>query len=131
VSWGRQTLTLHGEVKAANAASASTVGRYSLGGFQQLSGYQPGQVSGNAMVYGRLNWYMRLAETPVFARGFFVGTSIEAGNAWLDYHDLRLTGLRYGGSVFLGADTGLGPMYLGLTWAPRGEAGLALVIGRP
>jgi NTE family protein len=64
VSWGRQTLTLHGEVKAANAASASTVGRYSLGGFQQLSGYQPGQVSGNAMVYGRLNWYMRLAETP-------------------------------------------------------------------
>ncbi|MCO5976905.1 patatin-like phospholipase family protein [Ideonella oryzae] len=130
-SWGRQTITLHGEMKAANTASASTVGRYSLGGFQQLSGYQPGQVSGNALVFGRLNWYMRLAETPVFARGFFVGTSVEAGNAWQDYRDLRLTGLRYGGSVFLGADTGLGPMYLGLTWAPRGEAGLALVIGRP
>ena len=130
-SWGRQTVTLHGEVKAANTASASTVGRYSLGGFQQLSGYQPGQVSGNALVFGRLNWYMRLAETPVFARGFFVGTSVEAGNAWLNYRDIRLTGLRYGGSVFLGADTGLGPMYLGLTWAPRGEAGLALVIGRP
>ncbi|MCA6218807.1 patatin-like phospholipase family protein [Ideonella sp. B7] len=130
-SWGRQTLTLHGEVKVANTHSPSSVGRYALGGFQQLSGYQPGQVSGNAMVFGRLNWYMRLAETPVFARGFFVGASMEAGDAWLNYHDMRLNGLRYGGSIYLGADTGLGPMYLGLTWAPRGTAGLALVIGRP
>jgi NTE family protein len=34
-------------------------------------------------------------------------------------------------SLFLGADTGLGPLYLGLTFAPRGEAGIALFIGRP
>ena len=38
---------------------------------------------------------------------------------------------RGGGSVYLGADTGLGPMYLGVTYAPRGELGIALFIGRP
>jgi NTE family protein len=31
----------------------------------------------------------------------------------------------------LGADTGIGPLYFGLTYAPRGTTGLALIIGRP
>jgi len=39
--------------------------------------------------------------------------------------------LRSGMSLFLGADTGIGPLYLGLTYAPRGRAGLTLFIGRP
>ena len=34
-------------------------------------------------------------------------------------------------SAFIGADTGLGPLYLGLTHAPRGETGVALFLGRP
>ena len=34
-------------------------------------------------------------------------------------------------SAFLGADTGLGPVYFGLTYAPRGSAGLYLFVGRP
>lgn len=132
-TWRQQTLALHGAVMASNDSSdlLYNMGRYSLGGFQQLSGYAPGQISGNAMVFGRLNWYMRLSETPVFARGFFVGASVEAGDAWASYHDMRLTGLRYGSSFYLGADTGLGPIYLGLTWAPRGDTGIALMIGRP
>ena len=34
-------------------------------------------------------------------------------------------------SLFLGADTGIGPLYFGITHAPRGQTGLALFIGRP
>ena len=94
-------------------------------------GYRQGQISGNAVLLGRLGWYMRLPDAPVFARGFFVGATLEAGNAWADRHQMRLSGLRGGSSLYLGADTGIGPMYLGLTWAPQGEAGLSLLIGRP
>lgn len=130
-TWGNQTLNLHLMARGSNEDRLSPVGRYSLGGFQQLSGYQVGQLTGNVVLLGRLGWYMRLAETPVFARGFFVGASLETGNAWLDTHEMRKGGLRQGGSLYLGADTGLGPMYLGLTWAPRGEAGLVLFVGRP
>ena len=57
--------------------------------------------------------------------------SLEAGNAWDDRSQLSLAHLRSGGSVYLGADTGIGPMYLGITYAPRGELGIALFIGRP
>lgn len=130
-TWGAHTLNLFGLVEMSDARADAIVGQYSLGGFQRLSGYRPNQLAGNAVVFGRANWYMRLAETPVFARGFFVGASLEAGNAWASRRRVALGDLRAGASVYLGADTGIGPMYLGLTWAPQGEAGLALMIGRP
>ncbi|WP_396266990.1 patatin-like phospholipase family protein [Ideonella sp.] len=128
---GAHTLNLHGVIKAADAQSDSLVGPYTLGGFQQLSGYRPGQVAGNALMLGRLGWYMRVAQPPIFARALFVGASAELGQAWASRRDMTFSGLRGGGSLYLGADTGIGPMYLGLTWAPDGEPGLALFIGRP
>jgi NTE family protein len=115
----------------SDARADAIVGQYSLGGFQRLSGYRPNQLAGNAVLFGRANWYMRLAEPPVFARGFFIGATLEAGNAWSNRRRMSLSDLRTGGSLYLGADTGIGPMYLGLTWAPQGETGLALMIGRP
>jgi NTE family protein len=130
-TWGAHSFSLSGQLKATDARSDALAGQYTLGGFQQLSGYRPGQIAGNAVLLGRLGWYMRLPETPVFARGFFAGATLEAGNAWADRHQISLSGLRGGGSLYLGADTGIGPMYLGLTWAPQGEAGLSLMIGRP
>ncbi len=130
-SFGRSTFELHGAVKMSDENAQLAVDQYTLGGFQQLSGYRPDQLSGNAVLFGRLNWYMRLSQTPVFARGFFLGASLEAGNAWDERSQMSLAHLRGGGSLYLGADTGIGPMYLGLTYAPRGELGVALFIGRP
>lgn len=128
---GIHTFSASGLLKASDARQNDLSNQYQLGGFQQLSGYLPGQLAGNAVLLGRLGWYMRLADAPVFARGFFFGGTLEAGNAWADRRELSLRGLRTGASVYLGADTGIGPMYLGLTWAPKGQAGLALFIGRP
>ena len=36
-----------------------------------------------------------------------------------------------GMSLFFGADTGIGPLYFGLTHAPRGSTGITLFLGRP
>ncbi|MFO1338775.1 MAG: patatin-like phospholipase family protein [Burkholderiaceae bacterium] len=130
-SWGANTLNLYGQLQVSDARADAIVGQYTLGGFQHLSGYRPGQIAGNALLFGRLNWYMRVAQPPVFARAFFVGATLEAGNAWESRHQLDLGSLRTGASLYLGADTGIGPMVLGLTWAPAGETGVALVIGRP
>ena len=130
-TFGRSTIELHGALKMSDEKAQLAVDQYTLGGFQQLSGYRPDQLSGNAVLFVRLNGYTRLANSPVFARGFYMGASLEAGNAWDDRSQLSLTHLRGGGSLYLGADTGIGPMYLGLTYAPRGELGIALFIGRP
>ena len=130
-SWGRHTFSLYGQMLAVDQARSAAVGRYALGGFQQLSGYKPGQLEGNYLLFGRLAWYMRLSQTPTLTRGFFFGASLEAGNAWLRKADLSLGDLRTGMSVFFGADTGIGPLYFGLTHAPHGSTGITLFLGRP
>ena len=130
-TWGRHTVNAYGRAQHADASSFSSLGRYTLGGFHQLSGYRPGQLDGNAVLFGRLTYYERMTEAPVLTRGLFIGGTLEAGNAWQKSSQVSLGDLRTGASVFLGADTGLGPMYFGLTYAPRGSAGLFLFVGRP
>jgi NTE family protein len=131
-SVGRHTLELH---LLAQTSQQSNVGagasRYTLGGFHRLSGYQSGQLLGNHALLLRLGWMHRLSQAPKLTRGFFVGATLEAGNTWNDRRDISLSTLRTGMSLYLGADTGIGPLYLGITYAPKGQAGLALSLGRP
>jgi NTE family protein len=130
-TWGGvHTVNLYGSTQVAGGAAASGLGLYALGGFQNLSGYEPGQVQGNYLAFGRLSYYHRLTP-PALTRGFFAGASLEAGNVWSRRRDASLDELRYGSSLFLGADTGLGPLYLGVVYAPRGDVGLYLFLGRP
>jgi NTE family protein len=130
-SWRTHTLNLHARIFDAKQREDSTQGPYALGGFQQLSGYEPNQLIGDTLAFARLTYYKRLREIPVLTRGFFVGGSLEAGNAWDNRHQASLKDLRYAASLFVGTDSGLGPLYLGIGHAPRGSTALYLFIGRP
>jgi NTE family protein len=130
-TFGTHSFSLFGAVRGASQREPSAIGRYELGGFHQLSGYRDGQLLGNYVAFSRLTWYWRLPYSPLAARGLFLGATAEAGNAWATKSAVREGGVRTGMSVFVGADTGLGPLYLGLTHAPRGETGVALFLGRP
>jgi len=130
-SWGPHTLNLHGRGLVAQQPEDSTQGPYSLGGFQQLSGYKPGQLTGQALLFGRASYYLRLTQAPILSRGVFVGGSLEAGNAWQHAHEMNLGDLRFASSLFVGTDTGLGPLYLAVGHAPQGGNAVYLFIGRP
>lgn len=130
-SWGVHTLNLHTRGLLAIQPEDSAQGPFSLGGFQLLSGYQPGQLVGDTLLFGRASYYQRLRDNPLFARGFFLGGSLELGNAWKRSDPLRPRDLRPAASVFVGADTGLGPLYLALGYAPQGSTVVYLFIGRP
>lgn len=130
-TFGRlHTVNLALRSQFAGQGSALAQGLYTLGGFQRLSGYKPGQVEGNYLLFGRVSYYYRLTP-PALTRGFFTGFSLEAGNAWRERREVSLGDLRSGMSVFIGADTGLGPLYFGVVHAPRGDTGLYLLLGRP
>lgn len=130
-SWGGHTVALHAQLNTADVRGHVGTDRYSLGGFHRLSGYQSGQLSGNHTLLMRLAWYQRLSQTPSLTRGFFIGGTVEAGNAWAARDQIALGHLRTGYSLFLGADTAIGPLYVAFTYAPRGAPGLAIYIGRP
>ena len=130
-TFGAHSWSLYGAARGASQQQVNTIGRYELGGFHQLSGYRDGQLLGDYVLFSRLSWYMRLPGQPVVVRAYFVGATLEAGNAWSSRKELRAGSLRSAMSLFIGADTGLGPLYLALTHAPRGQIGVVLFIGRP
>jgi NTE family protein len=130
-SWGRHTLNLGARFAHATRVPVGAIDEFSLGGFQQLSGYRVGQVAGNYLLFGRMTYYQRLPWSVNVARALFAGGSLEAGNAWDKHRDISLRGLRLGTSLFIGADTGVGPLYLSVVSAPRGYTGLYLFLGRP
>ncbi len=130
-TWGAHTFSLLGSARGASQQQANAIGRYSLGGFHQLSGYRDGQLLGNYVLLSRLTWYTRLPYAPVAARAYFVGATLEAGNAWATRDAFQAGSLRSGMSAFFGADTGLGPLYLAVTYAAQGGSQLMLFIGRP
>jgi len=130
-SFGAHTFNAHARVDVADLGQLDNVPRYTLGGFHELSRYYKDQLEGNVVALLRLDWYMRQSQALALTRGLFIGATLEFGNAWLRRSDIRATDLRSGMSVYLGADTGIGPLYFGLVYAPRGITGLALIIGRP
>ena len=100
------------------------------GGFLNLSGLKPGQLYGDNSLVARLVANYRLARmNSLIGTGIYVGGSVETGNAWtggMTWSDLRLAG-----SVFLAADTALGPLYLGFGLADRGAHSFYLALGLP
>ncbi|OAD41440.1 hypothetical protein LPB72_13015 [Hydrogenophaga crassostreae] len=130
-SWGPHTLNASLRVGMASDIPVGAIDEYSLGGFQQLSGYRVGQVAGNYLTFGRLTYYQRLPWQGGVVRALFAGGSLEIGNAWADRSDMSLKDLRSGSSLFVGTDTGLGPLYLSVVHAPKGYTGLYLFLGRP
>ncbi len=106
------------------------VPRYGLGGFQQLSGYAPFQVSGPQVALLRLGYQYRLTDMSL-TRGLYLGTSIEAGNAWDHPKDLGHGRKKSGMSLYLGADTALGPVYAAIVHSPGVGPTVMLFVGRP
>lgn len=129
-SSGPHTLNAHLRLAQTTHIPQGAQDEYSLGGFQQLSGYRIGQLTGNNLALARLSYYQKIA-TPGVGRALFAGASFEMGNAWSERSELSWKGARTGSSLFLGMDTGIGPMYFSLVHAKRGYTGLYFLLGTP
>jgi len=106
--------------------------QFPLGGFHQLSGYATDQFRANRVAFGSLTYFYRLANlTPPLGSAVYLGASLEVGD--LQDTDTRLTdpGTKFGSSIFIGADTWIGPAYLGLGVAGDGATAGYLILGRP
>ena len=101
------------------------------GGFLNLSGYQPGQLSGQYVALGEIIYMYRLTDaSAAFTIPIFAGGSLEVGGAWNEYSDITVDSLIPAGSLFLGVDTPLGPFYAAGGYAEGGNASLYLLLGK-
>ena len=86
---------------------------FDLGGFLNLSGLRTDQLTGNYLGFARAVYYHRIGHAAAAsAAASTSGGSLEAGNVWTDAQRRRFgDNLCKAGSVFLAADTYLGPFY--------------------
>ena len=98
-----------------------------LGGFFRLSGIESDQLNGQHAAFVGVALFQDFA-TPLIST--YLGTTLEYGNVFQSDHIRRKDGL-WSGSVWLGADTPLGPAYLGYGVLQGGTDTLFLTIGRP
>ncbi|HRW66766.1 MAG TPA: patatin-like phospholipase family protein [Candidatus Competibacter sp.] len=140
-SFGPNTLALKLKGGSSFGEQMPYYDQFPLGGFLNLSGYANEQFRGNDMAFAGLAYYRQIAALPPpIGRGLYLGASLEAG--WLSEGVIRNpdTGQNvtlspeqngYGGSVFFGSDTWIGPAFLGFGVSGSGESAIYVLIGQP
>jgi NTE family protein len=131
-SWGSHAFT-------ATVAGGTNLGTdmapydtFTLGGPLHLSGYRIDQFSGQRMAFGRLLYFNHAVKLPrILGSGVYAGGSLEAGQVKEQLNGAPDTGTLLSASVFLAADSFLGPAYLGFGVGKGGRANLYLVLGVP
>jgi len=102
---------------------------FELGGFGKLSGLAPNQLNGQHFGMATMAYYRRLGNVDFLPA--YAGFSLEAGNVWQDDDDISFSNLRAAGSLFIGANSPLGPVYLAYGRAEGGDSSLYLFVGNP
>jgi NTE family protein len=105
--------------------------RVELGGFLAVSGADPGTIRGNlgGTIVG--TYYRQVAlMAPALGRGIYLGGSVETGGAWDRSADARWSDTTLAGSLFVGADTRFGPLYLAYGRTEHGDDAWYFYLGR-
>jgi len=105
---------------------------YRLGGFMDLSGFAQNSLLARQYAIGRLVLLSQLSRfgTSLFGLDLYGGATVELASIHNDVPGLVDDPLRPGGSVFLGSNTTLFPIYLGVGYAEGGQFALYLAVGR-
>ena len=134
MSWGTNTLVASLKIQTQLKEVTGVENLLSTGGLFNLSGFRRDELSGRHTAVGRLIYYRRIRSNPIrglLDASLYVGGSVELGNAWQDSSEVKLSNSLFAGSVFLGADTFVGPIYLAAGLAEGGHSAMYLFIGRP
>jgi NTE family protein len=130
-TFGRTTLVPALELYGSWGENDSLFAARTLGGQLRLSGYGDDELIGNRVALVRLVSYQELLSllTGILTTRVYVGASLEAGNAWLEDETITTSSVRWSGSLFLGADTVMGPVYFGYGLGEYGRDRWYLNIG--
>jgi NTE family protein len=127
-TWGRHTLVSTLRYDATISGQAPISNLYRFGGLFDLSGLGRGQLTGQHVTRLGTGYYRRIGDLALFPA--FAGVSVEVGNAWQSRSDISLDASIWGGSLWAGVDTPIGPIYLAYGAAEGGKHAFYVVLGR-
>jgi len=105
---------------------------FPMGGFMNLSGFSKNELSGRYTGIARLVYHYKIAGhgLTAFKIPVYLGGTIEKGNAWNKSEDIGFNSAIWAGSIFVAADTYIGPLYFAYGFAESGHSSLYLYLGQ-
>jgi NTE family protein len=104
---------------------------YRFGGFQRLSGFTEDELSGQHRGLLKLGYLRPLGKSDLVLVPVYIGASLEWGNVWNDTSEIDFDNMLAAGSIYLGADTFFGPLFLAYGHAEGGRDAVYLLLGQP
>ncbi len=105
---------------------------FTLGGFQQLSGYRPAEFLGSAVALARVGYLHRLAQIRnPFGSNLYFGSTLEFGRTATSNERLRSADTKASVSLYAGFDTLFGPLYVGFGKSKDKSPLFYLFLGQP
>ncbi|MGF1688222.1 patatin-like phospholipase family protein [Photobacterium japonica] len=130
-SYERHSLTAKAKFSGNNSDDLLPIYVQDLGGLFNMSGYHRYELNGRYRAFGALVYSYRLLDNDFGALSVpvYLGGSLEQGGVWDDDKDITLGSSLTAGSVFVGLDTPLGPVYLAYGHAESSQSSLYFSIG--
>jgi len=129
VSSANHTLLVSTDLNSVYRGEAPFHEQFTLGGFLNLSGLEVDQKVGQHLAIGRLVYSYRWLSSPILPA--YVGASLETGQIWQDKHNASFSSLEVAGSLFLGLDSPIGPIYLAFGLTQGGAKSIYVFLGQP
>lgn len=130
-SWDRHSINLLLEGGGLDTDEVIPLDIQDLGGLFRLSGYQRYELSGRYSLFGGLRYIYRVADNDFGAlrAPLYLGGSVERGGVWNKGEDISLESSILAGSVYVGIESFLGPIFLGYGMAEGGNDVIYLQLG--
>ena len=126
-TWGKHSLIGSIRYDTTIDDDAPIHGLFRAGGFGSLSGFNEDELTGQHVGVMRL-FYLRKIEDK-FLLEAYLGGSVEYGGVWQERGDIFDDNI-LAGSVFLGLDTPIGPVYTGYGHAEGGNESIFVYLGQ-
>ena len=132
-SRGKSSLQLGLSYATTQGSDTNVQNFFPMGGFLRLSGLERGEISGPHAALAKLVYYRRVGDTTggLLETPIYLGASAELGNVWQTRDDIGFDEAILNGSVFVGVDSYVGPIYLAAGFAEDGQSNFYLFIGAP
>jgi len=134
VSFYSNNITLY--MKYGNTYKTDDVrrlsGRFSLGGLFNLSGYAPYSFTGDNMAFGVMKYTYEVKDGGFFGSlnaPLYAGFSLEAGETWITGDSVTIGSVRKSSTIYVAADSFLGPVYLAYGVSDNGEQSAYFYLG--
>ena len=126
-TWGKDTFIGGIRLDTTIDDDAPIQGLFQAGGFTNLSGFNQNELAGQHVGIMKLIYLRQISDFQFLET--YLGASVEYGGVWQERGDIFDDNI-WAGSIFLGLDTPIGPLYTGYGHAEGGNNSVYVFLGK-